>query len=91
MSIARAAYNEELLRVEVFKYLGRLMSMDNNNVQAVRANLKKAQKCWRMLSRLLRVENMPARVYGMFYKAVVQVVLVFGSKIWVLFLCTVSP
>ena len=29
------AYSEELERVEVFKYLGRLLAYDNNDTQAV--------------------------------------------------------
>ena len=82
--IFTAYYGEELERVEVFKYLGRLLAMDDNDMQAVRANLKKARKCWKMFSRLLRGENMDPRVCGMFYKAVVQSVLLFGSETWVL-------
>jgi hypothetical protein len=35
------AYGEELERVEVFKYLGRLLASHNNDTQAVRGNLKK--------------------------------------------------
>ncbi len=35
-------YGEELERVEVFKYLGRLFTYNNNDTQAVRNNLKKA-------------------------------------------------
>jgi hypothetical protein len=31
-----AAYGDELERVEVFKYLGRLLAYNNNDVQAVR-------------------------------------------------------
>ena len=38
------AYGEELERVKTFKYLGRLMAQDNSDVQAVRANLRKARK-----------------------------------------------
>ncbi|EJK72322.1 hypothetical protein THAOC_06156, partial [Thalassiosira oceanica] len=37
------AYGETLERVEVFKYLGRLMAMDDNDMHAVRHNLKKAR------------------------------------------------
>ena len=70
------AYDDELERVEVFKYLGRLLAMDDVDMQAVRANLKKARKSWRMLSRLLRSEK--------FYKAVVQAVLLYGSESWAL-------
>ena len=44
------AYMEELERVEVFKYLGRLLAYDDNDTQALRGNLKKAQKYWARLS-----------------------------------------
>ena len=38
------AYDVELERVEVFKYLGRLIAYDNEDTQAVRGNLKKARR-----------------------------------------------
>jgi hypothetical protein len=44
------AYREELERVEVFKYLGRLLSYNDNNTQAMRANLPKAPGCWARVS-----------------------------------------
>ena len=69
-------------RVEVFKYLGRLLAYDDNDVQAVRNNIKKARKCWRRVSRVLRAENASPRVCGMFYKATVQAILLFGSETW---------
>jgi hypothetical protein len=40
------AYGDELERVEVFKYLGRLLAYDNNDAWAVRGNLRKAQGIW---------------------------------------------
>ena len=40
------AYNEELERVEVFKYLGCLLAFNDNDTQAIRANLMKARKVW---------------------------------------------
>ena len=78
------AYGEELERVEVFKYLGRLIPFDDDDTQAVRGNLAKARRVWARNSRALRAENASARVCGMFYKATVQSVLLFGSKTWVL-------
>ena len=42
LDVTFTAYGVELDRVEVFKYLGRLLGMDDNDLQAVRANLKKA-------------------------------------------------
>ena len=76
------AYGDVLERVEVFKYLGRLMAMDDNDIQAVRSNLRKARKVWARLSRLLRTDNATPRVCGMFYKATIQAVLLFGSETW---------
>jgi hypothetical protein len=76
------AYREDLERVEVFKYLGRLLAYDDNDSQAMRANLKKAHKSWARVSRVLRAENALPKVCGVFYKAVVQAVLLFGSETW---------
>ena len=76
------AYGEDLERVEVFKYLGWLLAYNDNNSQAMRANLKKARKSWARVSRVLRAENASPKVCGVFYKAVVQAVLLFGSEMW---------
>ena len=77
------AYGEELERVEVFKYLGRLLAFDDDDTQAGRVNLKKARHVWARILRVLRAENASASVSGMFYKVTVQSVLVFGSETWV--------
>jgi len=76
------AYGEDLERVEVFKYLGRLLAYDDNDSQAMRSNLKKARKSWARVSRVLRAENAAPKVCGVFYKATVQAVLLFGSETW---------
>jgi hypothetical protein len=76
------AYGEELNRVDIFKYLGRLMSMDDNDRPAIRGNLKKARRCWARVSRVLRAENAPPRVSSSFYRATVQAVLLYGSETW---------
>ena len=55
------AYGEELEQVEVFKYLGRQIAMDDNDGQAAHNNLKKARKCWGRLSWVLRAENASPR------------------------------
>jgi hypothetical protein len=76
------AYEDELERVEVFKYLGWLLAYDNNDTQAMQGNLKKARKNWGQVSRILRAENASPMVCGVFYKAIVQAVLLFGSETW---------
>ena len=40
------AYVVELERVEVFKYLGRLIAYDAEDTHAVRGNLKKDRRVW---------------------------------------------
>lgn len=69
-------------RMEVFKYLGRMLAYDDNDTQAMQSNLKKARRCWAWISRVLRVENATPRVCGIFYKATVMAVLLFGSETW---------
>ena len=76
------AYGAELERVEVFKYLGRLLAYDDNDARAVRGNLKKARGVWARLSRTIRAENASPRACGTFYKATVQSILLFGSETW---------
>jgi hypothetical protein len=74
------AYGDELEKVEVFKYLGRLLAYDNNDRQAMQGNLK--NKSWGQVSCILRAENASPKVCGVFYKATVQAVLLFGSETW---------
>ncbi len=76
------AYGEELERVEVFEYLGRLIAYDDANNQAMRLNLRKERGCWTQILRVLRAENATARTCGMFYKATVQAVLLYGNETW---------
>ncbi|EJK73704.1 hypothetical protein THAOC_04657 [Thalassiosira oceanica] len=77
LEVEFTVYGETLERMEVFKYLGRLMAMDEKDMHAVQHNLKKARGVWRRFSILLRSEKLPARVCGMFYKAVIQSVLLY--------------
>jgi hypothetical protein len=76
------AYSAELERVEVFKYLGRLLAYDDNDAQAVRGNLKKTRGVWARRSRTIRAENASPRACGIFYKATVRLILLFGSETW---------
>ena len=75
-----------LRRVEVFKYLGRLLTQHDDDAQAIRAQLVKARKCWARVGRVLKGENAAPKVCGAFYRAIVQSVLLFGSETW-----TISP
>ncbi len=69
-------HGDVLERVEVFKYLGHLLAQDDDNIQAVRAQIAVGQ--------VLRSEHTPPRVAAKFYMVVVQAMLLYGSKTWVL-------
>jgi hypothetical protein len=81
---------EELERVEVFKYLGQLISHDDADDQAMRSNLRKACGCWARVSRVLWAENATPKTCGMFYKATVQAMLLYGSETWGLSLLSMN-
>ncbi len=75
---------EVLKWVEVFKYLGRLLAQDNDDIQAIRAQLRKARATWARVGQVLRSKNVSPHVTATFHKAVVQAILLYGSKTWVL-------
>jgi hypothetical protein len=76
--------HDVLERVEVFKYLGRLLVQDENDIQAIRAQLQIARATWACARQVHRAENVSPCVMAKFYKAVVQAVLLYSSKTWVL-------
>ena len=78
------AYGKELERVDIFKYLGKLTSYDDSDNQAIRNNLRKARRTWARLSHVCRSENIPPKIAAVFYQAVIQSVLLFGSETWCL-------
>ena len=82
LGVEFTAYGEPLDRVEVFKYLGRLIAFDDTDAQAIANNLMKARKSWSRISKVLRADNASPRVCGMFYKATVQAILLYGSETW---------
>jgi hypothetical protein len=73
-----------LERVEVFKYLGRLMSQDDDNIQAIRAQIRKARSTWARIGQVLWSENVSPFVAARFYQAIIQAILLYGSKSWVI-------
>jgi hypothetical protein len=81
---AFTAYGAPLSRVERFRYLGRILSMDDSDVPAMRRQLKRARSQWGRIQKVLAKEEVPGPVAGIFYQAVVAAVLLYGSESWVL-------
>ena len=75
-------HGDVLERVEVFKYLGRLLTQDDNDIQALRQQIRKARGIWAHVSQVLRGENATPHIAAKFYTAVVQSVLLYGSETW---------
>jgi hypothetical protein len=73
-----------LERVEVYKYLGLMMAQDDDDTQAVRAQLRKAHATWAWVGNVLRGKNTPPTVAAKFYLAIVQAILLYGSETWVI-------
>jgi hypothetical protein len=73
---------EVLERVESFRYLGRILAQDDDDVRAVRSQIQKARGIWARVGQVLQADNTPPKVSAKFYKAVVQSVLLYGSKSW---------
>ncbi len=71
-----------LEHVEVFKYLKCLLAQDNDDAQAIRQQMQKAREVWDCVGQVLRGENIMSWVVTKFYKAVIQAILLYGSKTW---------
>lgn len=82
-TICIQACGQDLERVEQFKYLGRMFDGYNSDWLAVWKNVQKAREKWALISRPLVRTGVEPRVVGMFYKAITQAVLLYGSETWV--------
>ena len=58
---------EALEQVEVFRYLGRLLAQDDDDIQAICAQLRKARGTWAPVGQVLWAENVPPWVAAKFY------------------------
>ena len=59
-----SVHGDVLERVEVFKYLGRMLAQDDNDIQAIRAQLRKARATWARVRQVLRSEKVGGRFGG---------------------------
>ena len=78
------ANGEPLENVTLFRYLGRVWTVGEDDWLAVVGNLGKDRKSWGRLSWILSRDGADQKVSGDFYKTVSQAVLLFGAETWVL-------
>ena len=81
--MALTVYRRPLTTVSSFNYLGRFLLASDNDWSAVIWNLRRAQQKWAYLSQVIGWYGADAWMSGNFYTRVLQVVLLYGSKYWV--------
>ena len=77
--------------VTSFKYLGRVILETEDDWPSLVRNLAWANTVWRRILRVLIREGVTPLVSGFFFKAVIQVVLLFGAETWVVTPCIGTP
>ena len=71
--------------ITTFRYLGRPLDQTDDDWPAVWQNIMRARSVWGILGTLLQREGEEPRVSEIFYRALVQAILLYGSETWVLF------
>ena len=79
-----SAYGTPLTEVFSFLYLGQKKWSSEDDLPAVKQNLQRARGKWRQMVKILGRQGADRRTVGIFYVAVVQLVLLFGSETWIL-------
>ena len=83
LAVKLTVSGEEIERVCTFRYLGRILSDDDDDSHAILRQLEKARKVWSRFQSILRSEGVKPRAMGYFYKTIIQTVLLYGSESWV--------
>ncbi len=73
-----------LEEMEVYKYLERLLVQDDDDIQAIRNQMRKARATWALVGQVLRSKNASPFVAIKFYQAMIQAILLYGSESWVI-------
>ena len=70
--------------VTKFKYMGRPLDQMDDELMAVRQNVKQARRLWGRLGEMIRREGAEPIVVEILYREVTQVVLLFVSETWLI-------
>ena len=74
---------QQIKLVPRFTYLGRVMTVGDDDWPAVAGNLAKARKSWGRMQGVLRREGATPQISRNVFKEVIQQVLLFGVETWV--------
>ncbi len=73
-----------LEQVEVFKYLGRLLAQDDDDIQAICAQMWKAQAPGAQVRRSFGARMLHLFVAAKFYQVIIQAIFLYVSESWVI-------
>ena len=73
--------------VNSLRYLGRVIFVADNDYPEVVRNLSRTREMWKRMTIILSRKGADLRVFGFFFKAMVQAVFLFGSDTWVVTHC----
>ena len=73
---------KEIEEVSEFRYLGRILSHDDDDTKCIMDNLKRAKNRWNSIAKILKREGANAICMARFYLTVVQAVLLYGADSW---------
>ena len=74
---------EPLEPAPTFPYLGRTVTYSNSNWAALYKNLSKVRWRWGVVDKVVIKTGATVQVQGIHYKAIFHMVLIYGSKSWV--------
>lgn len=81
--------NDIINNVKQFKYLGRIIQNNDDDLPAIEAQIKKAKMMWGNIIKILKYKNgnknkkINPKTMSIFYKVIVQTILLYGSETWV--------
>ena len=75
--------SEPLEKIAAFLYLGCTVTYNNNNWSALYHNLRKAQRQWEMVRKVVLKTEAKVQSMGKIYNTLVQLVLLYRSESWV--------
>ena len=76
---------DNIMMVSNFKYLGMVLKSNDDDLTAVENQLAKARGVWGRIGKVIKKQSLSnPRVMSIFYKVIVQTVLLYGAESWVL-------
>ena len=75
---------QKLEKVSEFKYLGRILTDDNNKTKATNYQIRRAQQQWNCIAKILKQKGANAMTIMKFYMAEAQAVLLYSLDSWVI-------